>query len=76
MVKFVPVNHEPFVIFGKQKNAALVAQSDWSDMTETFHLLSAPGMCQSIESGLLENQAVTSKESKWQCTSGSTQVKL
>ena len=56
---------EPVLISGENKNAVLMAESDWQAMNETLHLLSVPGMRDAIQSGLSENLESTSKELKW-----------
>ena len=43
-VEDVLLNLEPMLISGLNKNAVLVAESDWQAMNETLHLLSVPGM--------------------------------
>ncbi|MGK0399127.1 MAG: antitoxin YefM [Gammaproteobacteria bacterium] len=42
------VNHEPVVITSKRGNAVLLAEDDWNAINETLHLLSVPGMRESI----------------------------
>lgn len=44
--------HEPIMITGKRGNAVLVSEADWNAITETLHLLSVPGMRESIKEGL------------------------
>jgi antitoxin YefM len=44
--------HQPVVITGKRGNAVLVAEDDWNAITETLHLLSVPGMRESIREGM------------------------
>ncbi len=39
-------------ITGKKANAVLVAEEDWRAVQETLHLLSIPGMRESIREGL------------------------
>ena len=56
---------EPVLISGENKNAVLMAESDWQAMNETLHLLSVPGMRDAIQSGLSENLESTPKELKW-----------
>lgn len=50
--------HEPVLITGKRNNAVLIAESDWMAMQETLHLLSVPGMRESI----IEGMSTPSKE--------------
>jgi len=45
-------SHEPILITGKRNNAVLVSEEDWSSIQETLHLLSVPGMRESIIEGL------------------------
>ena len=47
-------DHEPVQITGKRGNAVLVAESDWRAIQETLHLLSVPGMRESIREGMNE----------------------
>lgn len=51
-------SHQPIVITGKRGKAVLLAEEDWISINETLHLLSLPGMRESIrecmESGLDE----------------------
>ncbi len=48
----VAESHEPVVITGKRSNAVLVSEEDWRSIQETLHLLSVPGMRESIQEGL------------------------
>lgn len=57
--------HEPIVITGKRKNAVLISEEDWNAITETMHLLSVPGMRESIKNGLKEKLSDCSKELDW-----------
>jgi prevent-host-death family protein len=45
-------SHEPIQITGKRNNAVLVSEEDWRSIQETLHLLSIPGMRESIRKGL------------------------
>ena len=49
------VSHEPVVITGKRGNAVLLAEEDWNAINETLHLLSVPGMRESIVEGMQES---------------------
>ena len=49
------VSHEPVVITGKRGNAVLLAEDDWNAINETLHLLSVPGMRESILEGMQES---------------------
>ena len=46
--------HEPVQITSKRGNAVLVAEDDWRAIQETMHLLSVPGMRESIREGMAE----------------------
>ena len=48
----VSQSHEPVQITGKRGNAVLVAEDDWRAVQETLHLVSIPGMRESILEGL------------------------
>lgn len=43
--------HEPILIMGQRNNAVLVSEEDWNAIQETLHLLSVPGMRESILHG-------------------------
>ncbi len=47
--------HQPIVITGKRGNAVLLAEGDWKAINETLHLLSVPGMRESIQEGMATN---------------------
>ena len=44
--------HEPIVITGKRGNAVLLAEDDWKAINESLHLLSVPGMRESVKEGM------------------------
>lgn len=46
------VSHDPIQITGKRTNAILISEEDWRSIQETLHLLSIPGMRDSIRKGL------------------------
>ena len=48
----VAESHEPVVITGRRSNAVLVSEDDWRSIQETLHLLSIPGMRESIQEGM------------------------
>lgn len=47
-------DHEPVQITGKRGNAVLLAEEDWRAIQETLHLVSIPGMRESILEGMNE----------------------
>jgi prevent-host-death family protein len=57
--------HQPVVITGKRGNAVLVSEEDWAAISETLHLLSVPGMRESIKEGMEENISECAKEIEW-----------
>lgn len=67
LVENTIARREPVLISGKNRNADLMAKSDWQAMNETLHLLSVPGMRDAIQSGLSENLESTSRELNWSC---------
>lgn len=58
-------SHEPIQITGKRNNAVLVSEDDWRAIQETLHLLSIPGMRESIRKGLEAPVEKCSKNLKW-----------
>ena len=44
--------HKPVTITGKHGNAVLISENDWHAINETLHLLSVPGMRESIRDGM------------------------
>jgi len=45
-------SHEPIQINGKRGNAVLLSENDWRAIQETLHLVSIPGMRESIPEGM------------------------
>ena len=58
-------SHEPVVITGKKGNAVLLSEEDWNAVTETLHLLSIPGMRESIREGMETDVAELSETLDW-----------
>jgi len=52
LIDEVTVTSEPVQISGKRSSAILIARDDWEALQETVHLLSIPGMRESIREGL------------------------
>ncbi len=48
----VAVTSEPVQITGRRAGAVLLSADDWRSIEETLHLLSIPGMRESIREGL------------------------
>ncbi len=57
--------HQPVLITGKRGNAVLLSEQDWNAISETLHLLSVPGMKESIQNGLKQDLSETSAELDW-----------
>ena len=57
--------HQPIVITGKRGNAVLVSEGDWNAIAETLHLLSVPGMRESIKEGMSQNLSECSTALDW-----------
>lgn len=58
-------SHVPIRIKGRRCTAMLVAEEDWRAIQETLHLLSVPGMRESIRKGLKTPVEKCLKELKW-----------
>jgi prevent-host-death family protein len=56
---------EPILITGKRGNAVLVSEDDWRSIQETLHLLSIPGMRESVRDGMNEPIDECSEEPGW-----------
>jgi prevent-host-death family protein len=48
----VTVTSEPVQITGKRGSAVLVSEDDWRAIEETIHLMSIPGLAESIRKGM------------------------
>jgi len=57
--------HQPIVITGKRGNAVLISEEDWNAIEESLHLLSIPGMRESIKEGLSSPVSECSEELDW-----------
>ena len=58
-------SHEPVQITGKRNSAVLLSEEDWRAMQETLHLLSIPGMRESIRRGLKTPLEKCSGKLRW-----------
>jgi prevent-host-death family protein len=58
-------SHVPVRITSKRNNAVLISEKDWDAIQETLHLLSVPGMRESIKEGLETNLDDCSEELNW-----------
>ena len=57
--------HEPVLITGQRSNAVLVSEEDWNAIQETLHLLSIPGMRESVHEGMNTPIEECAKELDW-----------
>jgi prevent-host-death family protein len=58
-------SHQPVAIAGKRANAVLISAEDWESIQETLHLLSVPGMRESIKAGMEEPLEGSARELDW-----------
>ncbi|MDO9005088.1 MAG: type II toxin-antitoxin system Phd/YefM family antitoxin [Aquabacterium sp.] len=58
-------SHQPITITGKRHDVVLLAAEDWQAIQETLHLLSVPGMRESIKEGMAESVEDSAKELDW-----------
>jgi len=58
-------SHQPIVITGKRNNAVLISEDDWNAINETLHLVSIPGMRESIREGLETDISECDKVLDW-----------
>jgi len=65
LIDEVAESHEPVVITGKRSSAVLVSEDDWRSIQETLHLLSVPGMRESIQEGLKTPADECSEDPGW-----------
>lgn len=65
LVDDVSASHQPVQITGKRGNAVLVSEDDWRAVQETLHLLSVPGMRESIVEGMAEPLDECASELDW-----------
>lgn len=54
LLRAVQEQGAPLLITGRHGNAVLVSEDDWKAIEETMHLLSVPGMRESIRKGMRE----------------------
>jgi len=65
LIDEVAESHEPIQIAGKRNNAVLLAEDDWRAIQETLHLVSIPGMKESIIEGMNTPIEECSEEPGW-----------
>ncbi len=55
LIDVLQSGQSPILITGKTGNAVLVAEDEWRSIAATLHLLSIPGMKESIREGMEED---------------------
>src|SRR5437762_14307703 len=58
-------SHEPIHIISAPANGILISEEDWRSIQETLHLLSIPGMRESIREGMAAPIDQCTKELSW-----------
>jgi antitoxin YefM len=58
-------SHQPILIAGKKASAVLISAQDWAAIQETMHLLSVPGMRESIRKAMSEPLEKSARQLKW-----------
>jgi len=61
----VAETHEPVHITGRRGTAVLISEDDWRSIQETLHLLSIPGMRESIVEGMKTPVKECAEELDW-----------
>ena len=61
----VAETHEPVHITGRRGTAVLISEDDWRSIQETLHLLSIPGMRESIVEGMKTPAEDCAEEVDW-----------
>ena len=65
LIDEVGQSHQPIAITGKRGNAVLLSEQDWRAIQETLHLVSIPGMRESILEGMATDVSELSPEPGW-----------
>ena len=65
LLEQVAENHEPVHITGRRGSAVLISEEDWRSIQETLHLLSIPGMRESIIEGMNTPVEECAEELDW-----------
>ena len=65
LIDAVTESHSPITITGKRNAAVLVSEEDWSSIQETLHLMSIPGMRESIREGMDTPAGEMSEDPDW-----------
>ena len=65
LIDEVNQSHGAVQITGKRGNAVLLSEEDWHSIQETLHLVSIPGMRESILEGMAEDVSNMRNEPGW-----------
>lgn len=65
LVDEAATSHMPVLITVRRSNAVLIGEQDWQAIQETLHLLSIPGMRESIRKGLTTPVEACAPELRW-----------
>ena len=65
LIDEVGQSHEPVQIHGKRGNAVLLSEDDWRSIQDTLHLVSIPGMRESILEGMAATMDELTSEPGW-----------
>jgi prevent-host-death family protein len=65
LIDEVGQSHEPVQITSKRGNAVLLSEADWRAIQETLHLVSIPGMRESILVGMATDVSELNSEPGW-----------
>lgn len=52
LIEEAEATREPILITTRKAKAVLIPEAEWRAIQETLHLLSIPGMCESIKEGI------------------------
>ncbi len=63
----VTEEREPVKITGENSNVVLISEADWNSIQETLHIISIPGLRESIIGGLNTPLEDCETELEWQC---------
>jgi prevent-host-death family protein len=65
LVESLAETHVPIHITGRSTSAVLIGEDDWRSIEETLHLMSVPGMRESIIKGMKEPLEKSTTQIEW-----------
>lgn len=65
LIETVNESRAPVTVTSRRGNAVLIGEADWHSIQETLHLLSIPGMRESIRAGLRTPLKQCRKKLSW-----------